>query len=107
MPFSPSQSAQNPLFGSSVAISLNYLHCYRLSLTMAANAMASAAAFVKEKTTLPKIIRQQNNENAAKLFAAGTVGMIVLFMIFHWIRFAFKRYVSKKNQSVRFSRVPA
>jgi hypothetical protein len=74
---------------------------------MAANATASAAAAAKAKTALATVIRQKNNENAAKFFAVGIVGMIVLFMVFHWSIVFLKLYELKKNQSLSFLRLPA
>jgi len=35
------------------------------------------------------------NQNSVKLFAAATVGVIILFTIFHWSRFLYSRYASK------------
>jgi len=70
-----------------------------------ANATEVAAA-AKAKTALVKVLRQRNNENTAKFFAAGMAGMMVLFMIFHWTRVVFKRYESRKSESISLSRIP-
>ena len=50
-----------------------------LTLTMA-NATVEAAAQAKAKTALAKALRQRNNENTLKFFAASMVGMMVLFL---------------------------
>jgi len=70
------------------------------------NATTTAAAAAKDKTALAKVIRQRNNENTAKFFAAGMAGLIVLFMIFHWTRLVFKRYELKKKESLGVFKVP-
>lgn len=71
-----------------------------------ANATAIAAKEAKAKTALAKLLRQKNNENSAKFFAAGMVGLIVLFMIFHWTRIFFKRYESRTSGSIGPLEVP-
>ena len=63
-----------------------------------ANATEIAAKAAKTKATLAKVLRQKNNENTAKFFASGMVGMMMLFMIFHWTRFILKKYESKKGK---------
>ncbi len=70
-----------------------------------ANATATAAAASKAAKALAKVLRQKNNENTAKFLAAGVAGMMVLFIIFHWTRSAFKSYESKKGR-VTALRVP-
>jgi len=45
-----------------------------------ANATVEAAAQAKAKTALAKALRQRNNENTLKFFAASMVGMMVLFL---------------------------
>jgi hypothetical protein len=70
-----------------------------------ANATEDAAKAAKAKVALAKLIRQRNNENTAKSFAAGMVGMMILFMIFHWTRFVYKRYGSK-SRSIALLRMP-
>jgi hypothetical protein len=70
-----------------------------------ANATETAAKAAKAKVALAKVLRQKNNENTAKFFAAGMVGMMVLFMIFHWTRFVFKKYEPKKGKPVAL-RIP-
>ena len=62
-----------------------------------ANATQAAANTAKAKAALAKVLRQKNNENAAKFFAAGMVGMIFLFMIFHGTRYFVKKYESKNG----------
>ena len=67
-----------------------------------ANATETAA---KAKAALAKVLRQKNNENTVKFFAAGMVGMMALFIIFHWTRVVFKKYESKRGKSTAL-RVP-
>jgi hypothetical protein len=43
------------------------------------------------KAASSRTLRQANNENSAKVFAAGMAGMIFLFILFHWSRFVFTR----------------
>jgi hypothetical protein len=52
----------------------------------------------KPKQLWRKYFAKRINENTAKFFASGMVGMMVLFMIFHWTRFIFKKYESKKGK---------
>jgi len=61
---------------------------------------AAAAAAAKAKA-----LRQRNNENAARFFAAGMAGMMVMFIFFHWARFLFKRYQLRRGSSTSFLRV--
>lgn len=88
----------------SLHISLRSIHLTRhltecittgTSFLIMADSTTSAAAAKKSKAALAKILRQRNNENTPKFFAAGIVGMIVIFMIFHWSRFFIKRSESK------------
>lgn len=71
-----------------------------------ANATETAAKVTKAKLALAKALRQKNNENTAGFFAAGMVGMILLFMIFHWTRYLFKRYETEKGNATAL-RIPA
>jgi hypothetical protein len=64
-----------------------------------ANSTKADAAAAKAKAALAKALRQKNNENTPKFFAAGIVGLIFLFMVFHWARFVFKHYGSKNGSS--------
>ena len=75
-----------------------------LSFTME-NATETATKAAKAKATLAKVLRQKDNENTAKFFAAGMAGMMVLFMIFHWTRSVYKKYESKKGSPTAL-RVP-
>jgi hypothetical protein len=76
-----------------------------LLLVGMANATEDAAKAAKVKAALAKLIRQRDNENTAKFFAAGMVGIMILFMMFHWTRFVIKRHESK-NKSIGLLRVP-
>ena len=64
-----------------------------------ANATETAAKAAKAQAALAKALRQKNNENTAKFFAAGMTGMMVLFMIFHLTRAIFKRTKSERGRS--------
>lgn len=76
-----------------------------LSFSMANSTETAAKAATAKAKALAKALRQKNNENSAKFFAAGMVGMICLFMIFHWTRVIFKKYESKHGKFTSF-RVP-
>jgi hypothetical protein len=69
------------------------------------NATETAAKAIKAKAALAKILRQKSNENTAKFLAAGMAGTMILFMIFYWTRFVFKRY-EPKNEKLTAFRVP-
>lgn len=57
------------------------------------NGTASAAAAARAA----KMARQRLfSERAAKYYAAGIVGMIAIFALFHWTRYLYSRYASKK-----------
>ncbi|RDW91122.1 hypothetical protein BP5796_02287 [Coleophoma crateriformis] len=60
---------------------------------MAGSAATTAAAKAK---ALAKVLRQRNNVNSVKFLAAGSVGVMFLFIVFHWTRIFFKRYQAKK-----------
>jgi hypothetical protein len=67
-----------------------------------ANSTAVAEADAKAQAALAKALRQANNENTAKFFAAGMAGMIFLFMSFHWSRLAFARYKQRRARRIGF-----
>jgi hypothetical protein len=69
------------------------------------NATETAVKAAKAKAALAKVLRQKNNENAAGFFTVGIVGMIILFMIFHCIRYVFNNCKSKKGNPTAL-RVP-
>ena len=69
------------------------------------NATKTAAKAVKAKAALAKVLRQKNNENTAGFFTVGIVGMIILFMIFHWTRYVFNKYKSNNGNPTAL-RVP-
>ncbi|TVY30564.1 putative ferric reductase transmembrane component [Lachnellula hyalina] len=75
-----------------------------------ANATATAAAQAKaakaKATKLAKILRQRNNEKSAKFFAAAMVGIMVIFILFHWTRIAFKTYERRSSGKATFLRFP-
>lgn len=74
---------------------------------MTDNAVARAAVTAaKAKAGQSKAVRQINNENTAKFFAAGMCGMIFLFILFHWSRLIFKRYGTQRRKVSRFLDVP-
>jgi hypothetical protein len=78
------------------------------SLTLITMATASPPVAAKEadENFLLKLQRaQQNNENTAKYFAAGMMGLVVVFMIGNWTRVAFKRYESKKKGRIGLLKV--
>lgn len=61
------------------------------------SAAAAAAAQLKAARVAAKALRQVKNEDTAKYFAVGMVGIMALFMINHWMRFLYtynKSYVS-------------
>jgi len=66
----------------------------------------TAAADAKAKTALAKALRQVNNENSAKFFAAGMAGMIFLFTVFHWSRFALRHYELRRARRVSLLKIP-
>jgi putative effector of murein hydrolase len=70
-----------------------------------ANTTGTTASAAKAQAALAKELRQRNNENTAKFFVAGMASMILLFMIFHWTRFVYKKYESK-NGTVTALTVP-
>jgi hypothetical protein len=48
---------------------------------------------------LAKVLRQRNNVNAAKFFAAGMAGIMTIFIILNWTRFLFKHYCQGRESS--------
>jgi hypothetical protein len=65
----------------------------------ASAAAAAAAAKLKAAKLAAKALRNANNEDTAKYFAAGMVGIMAFFTVFHWIRFCNKRYSSKGSSN--------
>jgi len=59
--------------------------------------MANTTQTAAQKKAFAKKIRQLNNENAAKFFAAGMLAMISLFIISHWTRYLYKRIQPKQT----------
>jgi hypothetical protein len=55
------------------------------------NTTETAAKAVQDEEILAQIVSSKGNENPAKFFAAGMLGIIALFMIFHWTRHIFKK----------------
>jgi hypothetical protein len=64
-----------------------------------ASISSNAAAVAKEKATAAKVLRQKNNENTAKFLALGMAGIVILFIIFHWIRIFYNRYGTRQRSS--------
>jgi hypothetical protein len=60
-----------------------------------ANGTAAAAAQAKAKQALAKALKQRNNENTVKFFAAGMASMMVLFIVFNSIRVVSSRSKSR------------
>lgn len=73
---------------------------------MAGGAVLGAAPAVRVKATISKALRQKNNENTAKFFAAGICGMIFLFILFHWARFLFTHYGRRRAGISRLVDLP-
>ncbi|TVY20703.1 Ferric/cupric reductase transmembrane component 2 [Lachnellula arida] len=68
---------------------------------------ATAAAAAKAaKAKAKKLLRQRNNENSAKFFAAAMVGIMVLFILFHWTRIAYKTYERRSSGKATFLKFP-
>ncbi|KUJ14182.1 uncharacterized protein LY89DRAFT_589799 [Mollisia scopiformis] len=60
------------------------------------NATASAAAAAARKAQMAAMMHQRlMSEHAAKYYAAGVVGMIAIFAIFHWARYLYSLYTPK------------
>ncbi|TVY94022.1 Ferric/cupric reductase transmembrane component [Lachnellula willkommii] len=68
---------------------------------------ATAAAAAKAaKAKAKKLLRQRNNENSAKFFAAAMAGIMVLFILFHWTRIAYKTYERRSSGKAAFLKFP-
>ena len=65
-----------------------------------ANSTALAKADVKAQAALAKALRQANNENATKFFAAGMAGVIFLFITFHWGRLPLALYYQRRARRI-------
>lgn len=69
-----------------------------------ATASAGAAAAAAYRKALMANMMQQRlmSQHAAKYYAAGIVGMIAIFAIFHWTRYLYSLYASNglKKSSV-------
>ena len=63
-----------------------------------AHSAATAAVNAKAAAALVKVLRQKNNENTAKFFAAGMAGILLISCISHWTRVAFKHHEVKVGQ---------
>lgn len=59
------------------------------------NATSGAGAAAKAKQYAAMAKAQSLNEDTAKYFAAGVLGMVLIFTIAHWSRFMYSRYASK------------
>lgn len=62
--------------------------------TNGGNSTASAAAAAARKAKMA--YQRIQNQHAAKYYAAGVVGMIAIFAIFHWARYLYSLYASNK-----------
>lgn len=71
--------------------------------TIATAAAAKADKVAKAKA---KVLRQRNNENSTKFFAAAMVGIMVIFILFHWTRIAFKTYERRRSGKATFLKFP-
>jgi hypothetical protein len=69
------------------------------SVSAAAAASASAAAKLKAAKVAAKALRQVKNEDTAKYFAVGMVGIMALFTIFRWTRFFYNKRYGPKGSS--------
>jgi hypothetical protein len=105
------------LFRSSIVTSLSgkvffknsivdvYQSYFKLIFDMA-HAAATAAVNAKAAAALVKVLRQKNNENTAKFFAAGMAGIILISWILHWTGVAFKHHEVKVGQEVGILKSP-
>lgn len=90
-----------PSSASQITLLLLYFLSF-IYLTMPSSTITVAAAgdaASKAKITLAKALRQRNNENTAKFFAAGMAGMVLICILFHWSRFAFAHYGLRARRS--------
>jgi hypothetical protein len=62
-------------------------------------AAAAAAAKLKAAKLAAKALRQVKNEDTAKYFAVGMVGIMALFTIFRWTRFFYNKRYGPKGRS--------
>ncbi|TVY49572.1 Ferric/cupric reductase transmembrane component, partial [Lachnellula occidentalis] len=76
-----------------------YHFCSSTMPNATATAAAEAKAAKAKAAKLVKILRQRNNENSAKFFAAAMAGIMVLFILFHWTRIAFKTYERRSGKA--------
>lgn len=60
---------------------------------------AAAAAAAKASKVAAKALRQVKNEDTAKYFAVGMVGIMALFTMFHWTRFFYNKRYGPKGSS--------
>jgi hypothetical protein len=58
----------------------------------------AAAAAAKKAMQIKMAIAQANDQTAAKWFAVAMAGLILLFTVFHWSRFLYSRYASKRSR---------
>jgi len=63
------------------------------------SAAAAAAAKLKAAKVAAKALRQVKNEDTAKYFAVGMVGIMALFTIFRWTRFFYNKRCGSKGSS--------
>jgi hypothetical protein len=61
-------------------------------------AAAAASAASKKATQLKQALVQYNNERVSWIFAIAMGGLMVLFTLFHWVRFLHGRSTSKGSQ---------
>jgi len=69
-------------------------------ITPSKNATATA-----RKLLLAKLAQQKKmNEETAKYYAAGVMGMIAIFAVFHWARYLYSCHASKQTKSSKVMR---
>jgi hypothetical protein len=52
------------------------------------------------------VLRQNNNENAAKFLALSMAGIMILFIISHWTRISYKYYEARRHRGAPALRYP-
>jgi hypothetical protein len=63
-------------------------------------------AAAKAKKAAATVLRQHNNENAAKFLALGMAGIMILFIISHWIHISYKYYGARRHRGAAALRYP-
>jgi hypothetical protein len=59
----------------------------------------TTASAATAPAALAKVLRQRNNVNAAKFFAAGMAGIMTIFIVLNWTKFLFKHYCQERECS--------